>query len=177
VNLTRDERLLGIKSGELRDLVPYQTELGNVGILICLDGFHERAVEQLDRQGCRIVLMPSANPKPWETPPRSGIGMSQEEEWLSQGLGSLIQGRENIGVSINPMSVSSVLGHRDEGRSSAFVNQDRQVRLVPRQSGEPPPSPRHAVAESCRRYPGLEIIASSHGREEAVIFEMIDSTR
>jgi predicted amidohydrolase len=163
VNLTRDERLLGIKPGDLRDLVPYQTELGSIGILVCKDGFHERAVEQLDRQGCQIALMPSANPKPWDKPPRRGAALSQEAEWLSQGLGSLIQGRENIGVSINPMSVSSVLGHRDEGRSNAFVNlkQREPAQLQPGHS---------EVPESYRRYPGLEIVSSSHDREETTVF-------
>ena len=163
VNLTRDERLLGIKPGSLGELTPYRTGLGSIGILICLDGFHDRAVEQLDRQGCRIVLMPSANPKPWGEPPRLGAAVSQEEEWLSQGLGSLIQGRENLCVSINPMSVSSVLGHEDQGRSNAFVNRDSPVRIA---------GPRKEIPEPYRRFTGLGAIASSHEREEAVAFEI-----
>lgn len=105
--------------------------------------------------------MPSANPKPWNEPPRPGAPVSQEEEWLSQGLGSLIQGRENVCVSINPMSVSSVLGHRDEGRSNVFVNRVKPVKVL---------APEKAIPESFRRFPGLAVIASSSDREQTITF-------
>ncbi len=162
INLTRDELLLGIRGGALVELTPYQTDLGAIGILVCKDGFHERAVERLDRQGCRIVLMPSANPKAWTAPPRAGTPISQEKEWLSQGLGSLIQGRENISLSINPMSVSRVLEHSDEGRSNVFVNHARPVLLHSREQ----------FPVEYNGYPGLEIIASRHDCEEILSFSL-----
>jgi len=162
INLTPEEMVLGIKGGSLTELTPYQTDLGNIGILVCKDGFHERAVERLDRQGCRIVLMPSANPKAWMEPPRTGTTISQEKEWLSQGLGSLIQGRENISLSINPMSVSWILEQRDEGLSNVFVNRSRPVLLQSREE----------FPVEYNGYPGLEIVASRHDCEEILSFSI-----
>jgi len=150
------ERRLGVLPGSPRDLNLYHTDLGPIGILLCLDGFHEQAVQLLDRLGCRIVIQPSANPLPWLSPPRRAMAPTQEEQWLGQGLGYLIQGRENIAAAVNPMSVASVLGHRDEGRSSVFLNPARGLGL-----GSPSRLP-----EEYRSYSGLAAIAASCDREE-----------
>jgi predicted amidohydrolase len=159
VRLTAEERRLGIRPGQAAELLPYQTELGKVGILICLDGFHQEAVARMDRLGCQILVQPSANGKSWQRPPRRGTHISQEEEWLSQGLGSLIQGRESIQLAVNPMSVSEVLGHRDEGRSSAFLN----LALGAAARG------RGRLPERYRRYPGLCALAGSCDGEQRVM--------
>ena len=84
------------------------------------------------------------------------MALTQEEQWLGQGLGYLIQGRENIAAAVNPMSVASVLGHRDEGRSSVFLNPARGLGL-----GSPSRLP-----EEYRSYSGLAAIAASCDREE-----------
>jgi hypothetical protein len=157
VYLTAEERLLGISPGSAADLLPCRTELGELAILICLDGFYESLVSRLDSAGARLLIQPSANPVPWEAVLSGGRwysgaraagceGLHQREQWLTQGIGSLIQGRENVGASINPMSVSRILGHLDEGQSSAFRNLGR-------------------VAERC---PAPAAIASSWDREEIV---------
>jgi len=140
--LTAEERRLGIAAGSDAEIAPVATELGPIGILVCLDGFFECMVQRMDAAGARLLIQPSANPVGWHAPMGE---MDQEEEWLSLGLGSLIQGRENVRCSLNPMSVSRILGHNDEGRSSVFVN-----------GGE------------AGRYPGLVSIAASQDREEIV---------
>jgi hypothetical protein len=152
----RSERRLGIRPARPGDPGVYQTDIGRIGILLCLDGFHEAAVQHLDRLGCQIVIQPSANPLPWKRPPRPGIEITQEAHWLAQGLGYLIQGRENIAVALNPMSVSRVLGHRDEGRSSLFLNPAKGV--------ESPSQGR--LPRGFRSYSGLAAIAASCDEEE-----------
>ncbi|RKX85919.1 MAG: hypothetical protein DRP57_02685 [Spirochaetes bacterium] len=122
VNITGDEKKLGIKEGSVEDLFPLHTEIGKIGTLVCLDGFYDSLVARLDNFGCELVIQPSANPKKWLQIPRRGIKITQEEEWLSFGIGGLVQERESIVYALNPMGVSAVFNHRDEGRSSAWVN-------------------------------------------------------
>jgi predicted amidohydrolase len=162
VHPPRAERRLGIHPAPLRDLDVYRTDIGRIGILLCLDGFHEAAVQRLDRLGCEIVVQPSANPLPWRKPPRKGMELSQEAQWLGQGLGYLIRGRENIALALNPMSVSSVLGHRDEGRSNLFLNPAKGVE-TPSQTRLP---------KGDRSHSGLAAIAASCDREEVLTVEL-----
>ncbi len=184
VNLTTDELRLGIKSGDGCELKGYDTDLGRIGILICLDGFYTGAVEALDRDGCEIIIQPSANSVEWNKPPREGVSISQEEEWLEKGLGALIQGRENILLSVNPMSVSSVLGHTDEGKSNAFVNlslADKRgfsIEVDRERDREGIDKTRRVdslrmnrLEEIQKRYRGLSVLASSYNREEIIKFK------
>jgi predicted amidohydrolase len=150
------ERRLGVRAGSLSELQPYYTDLGVVGILLGLDGFHECAVQHLDRLGCRIVVQPSANPLAWERPLRRAAELTQEQQWLGTGLGYLLQGRENLALALNPMSVASVLGQRAEGRSSVFVNPARGLEL----------RGRSRLAEAYRGYSGLAAVAVSCDSEE-----------
>jgi predicted amidohydrolase len=151
--LTTEERRLGISPGCDAEIAPAATELGPIGILVCLDGFHECLVQRMDAAGARILIQPSANPVAWHAPMDA---MDQERQWLSQGLGSLIQDRENIRCSLNPMSVSRILGHDDEGRSSVFANRAGGGRGEWGAEGE------------AGGYPGLIAIAAAHDREEIV---------
>ena len=157
-NLTQAEIRLGIRPGQLKDLSVYDTGIGKVGILICLDGFYRECANQTDRLGCELLLQPSANPRSWDAPPRKGATVSQEQEWLSEGLGSLIQDTENIVASVNPMGVSSVLGHRDEGKSNAFVNAARKVGLAAAQK----------LPGAYTKHLGLAAIAATSDQEEIV---------
>jgi predicted amidohydrolase len=159
--LTAEERRLGISPGCDAETAPVATELGPLGILVCLDGFHEYLVQRMDAAGARVLIQPSANPVAWHAPMGA---MDQEEEWLSLGLGSLIQGRENVRCSLNPMSVSRILGHDDEGRSSVFVNREAAMQGA---SGGAATGTGAEDAEA-GRYPGLAAIASSYDREEIV---------
>jgi predicted amidohydrolase len=156
IHPSRGERLLGMRGATLEEQLPYQTELGRIGILLGTDGFHEAAVQQMDRLGCRLLLQPSASALPWSRPRRRGA-QTREELWLSSGLGRLIQGRENAGLALTAMSASRVLGREEQGRSSVFVNPARGVTLR---------GARRLLPEGYRRYTGLEAIAASCDSEE-----------
>jgi len=158
----RLERRLGIRPARLADLGVYQTDIGRIGVLLCPDGFHETAVQHLDRLGCQIVVQPSANPLPWNQPPKRGPELAQEARWLAQGLGYLIQGRENIAMAVNPMSVSAVLRRRDEGRSSLFLNPAKGVQ-TPSQARLP---------KGYGSYSGLAAIAAACDQEEILSVEV-----
>ncbi len=164
VNLTPDELNLGVSPGDIRESMIYDTKIGRIGIAICLDGFYTGIVETLDRNGCELIVQPSANPLKWKESPRKGTSITQEEEWLGSGLGSLIQGCENIFLSVNPMSVSSVLGHTDEGKSNVFVNTSLVSGDIIRTEG------RWRVKGKYREYKGLAVVASSCREEEIIRF-------
>ena len=75
---------------------------------------------------------------------------------------TLAQGRENISLSINPMSVSWILEHRDEGRSNVYVNRSGPVLLQSREE----------FPVEYNSYPALEIIAFCHDCEEILSFSI-----
>ena len=105
-------------------------------------------------------MQPSANPKEWKKLPRKGAEVTQEEEWLSSGIGKLIQERESIIYALNPMGVSSVFNHRDEGSSSAWVNMNLAVRHAAGKQDD--------LSTYYGKYRGLFRIAESCNREEIV---------
>jgi len=160
IHLSPEERAMGIASAGTAGLLPYQTELGRIGILIGEDGFHERAIERLDRQDCRTVLMPSASARAWRKPVEPGTSTTVEHVWLSRGVGSLIQGRECIALAVNPMSVSWILDRREEGCSHVFINRSNPLRLQTQEN----------FPVEYNGYPGLELIAASHDCEEIFSF-------
>ena len=125
VHLTRDEVLLGIKPWDKIPNDIIDTDFGKMGILICKDGFYEGMVSRLDSLGCRIVFQPSANHGEWSSPLARRPEITQEAEWLSEGLGMLLQGRENLVVGANPMSVSSVHGIAFQGKSNVYRNRSK----------------------------------------------------
>ncbi|NOY07479.1 MAG: carbon-nitrogen hydrolase family protein [Spirochaetes bacterium] len=155
VNITKDEKKLGIRGGRVEDLFPFSTEIGKVGILICLDGFYDSLAARMDNFGCEVVIQPSANPKKWKQEPRRDAEQTQEEEWLSSGIGKLVQGRESIVYALNPMSVSSVFGHADEGLSNAWVNSSLADSVYSMDSAD-------------SGYEGLLSIAENYDKEEII---------
>jgi predicted amidohydrolase len=66
LRLTPLERRAGIAPGETAwDLQPFDTELGRIGIAVCLDGFYRAIIDAYDARGCRYLLQPSANSIDW----------------------------------------------------------------------------------------------------------------
>ena len=160
VHLSREERALRIGRGGLTELIPCRTDLGRIGILIGRDGFHDAPIGQLDRQGCTVAVVPSASRNAWVEPACAGASLSREQQWLSQGPGAMVQGRENIRLAVNPLSVSWILDHREEGRSNVFVNRTNPVRVESREK----------FPVEYNGYPGLEVIASCCDCEEIISF-------
>ena len=160
LRLTALEKRLGLAGGDAtEDLLPYCTELGRLGLAVCLDGFYEDIIARLDMQGTEYVLQPSANSIDWSAllKREGGRQVRQSEEWLSCGIGSLIQGRESILAAYNPMCVTRGYLFSHSGRSTAWVN----CRRVDSQIEEG-----QRAAPETGSYPGLIRIAENKYQEE-----------
>jgi len=109
--------------GPRSEVIPADTALGRVGTLVCFDGFHETLVERYDSLGVDILLKPSYNMHPWNTPWPFDDSKLEGESWLTSGCPSIIQGRENIRYGVNAMMVGAVFEDTAaEGLSSVAVN-------------------------------------------------------
>jgi len=116
------ETRIGFRRGQRSDLVPADTALGRIGILVCYDGFFETLIEHYDGLGAQIIVKPSYNMHPWNTPWAFDGRLKEGEAWLRHGLPSIIQGRENILYGVNPMLVGKILDLEAEGLSSVCWN-------------------------------------------------------
>lgn len=116
------ETRIGFRRGARSDLVPVDTALGRIGILVCFDGFFETLIEHYDGLGAQIVLKPSYNMHPWRAPWAHDRRLEEGEAWFRYGLPSIIQGRENILYGVNPMQVGKILDLEAEGLSNISWN-------------------------------------------------------
>ncbi|GGN04341.1 hydrolase [Thermus composti] len=97
-----------------------ETRAGRVGILICLDAFHEKHLSRLDALGAEVLLQPSANPAPWERPWPPDPMRKEGEVWLASARERLL-GRENLRLLLNPMLNGKLLGLSFEGQSGIYA--------------------------------------------------------
>ncbi|MFW6360824.1 MAG: nitrilase-related carbon-nitrogen hydrolase [Spirochaetota bacterium] len=165
VRLTSLEKRLGLIAGDVaEDLLPYRTELGKVGLAVCLDGFYEDIIARLDMQGTEYVLQPSANSIDWNSllQREDNRQVRQSEEWLSCGSGALIQGRERIIAAYNPMCVTRGLLFSNSGKSSAWIN----CRRAATQAATT------ATTAEVATYPGLIKQAHNEYQEEILYVEL-----
>ena len=116
------EARLGLTPGAVSDLLPMQTAIGNIGVLICMDGFYRSLWERMDGLGTHVLCMPSYEMSHWEQRSWLDPAITQGEQWLRDGMPTLIQGRENIRYGINPMLVGDILGLYAEGRTTVSMN-------------------------------------------------------
>ena len=116
------ERGAGLRLGRLEDLEVVDTRLGRLAVAVCLDGFHGRVLSTLDARGAQLVVQPSANMHPWETPWMPDPRRSEGDAWLGEGLRARLQGRQSLRYGVNPMLVGEAFGLRPRGRSSIFAN-------------------------------------------------------
>jgi predicted amidohydrolase len=108
------------------ELVPVETPLGRVGVLVCWDGFHESLVEHYDGLGIDVLLVPSYNQHLWDGASSYDPAHTEGENWLDTGCPSIIQGRENIRYGVNAMLVGAVFEDMlAEGLSSISRNTGR----------------------------------------------------
>ncbi len=100
------------------DFVPVKTALGNLGVTICFDGFHDAPIEQLDSLGAQILLQPVFFGSPEIRFDGSGSVVPAYEDFI-RGL----QGRENIRFGVSSAFVGEVFPeHRAEGLSFVAAN-------------------------------------------------------
>ena len=123
VNLVPPIENRAFHAADRTGLLPVDTELGRIGIAICYDAFHHSLVEHYDALGTQIILQPSYNEHPWDTPNEANPALKESQVWLEHDLASLIQGRPNIRFGVNPMMVGCNL--RAEGCSSICHNTGR----------------------------------------------------
>lgn len=107
VNLTEFE-LPWFDSGPRSELVPVDTAVGRIGMLVCLDGFHQTLVERYDALGVDILLQPSYNLHEWDGPCSYGAPGTEGENRLLTSCASIVQGRENIQYGIEAFMVGTV---------------------------------------------------------------------
>jgi predicted amidohydrolase len=123
INMTPGFEERVFNSGPLEQVIPADTALGRIGTLVCFDGFHETLVERCDSLGVEILLKPSYNMHPWNTPWPFDESKLEGENWMCTGCPSIIQGRENIRYGVNAMMVGAVFEDTAaEGRSSIAAN-------------------------------------------------------
>lgn len=118
IELEQDQAL-HLDPGSLESLRVFETELGRIGIAICLDCFQDAVVEALERQKAEILVQPSANPGPW-----SG---EQQLDWLNSAYRRVaVERRFRYGV--NPMMNGRIWELEFYGQS-AIVGQGSDTRL------------------------------------------------
>lgn len=112
------ESCLGLARGQLAELHVLQTSVGRVGVPVCLDAFYTSVIDHLDGLGADIVVMPSANPLPWQGRWAVNSSLSEGEAWMKYGLAQQLQNRSHIRYGVNPMLVGQVWDVAFEGCSS-----------------------------------------------------------
>ncbi len=116
------ESAAGLSRGRWQDLQPFRTDLGKVGVAICLDGFYSAVLEQFDGLGAQIVVQPSANHADWQRPWPPDLRISEADAWMRYGLRHMIQQRQTIRYGVNPMMVGEMWDLQAQGRSSIVAN-------------------------------------------------------
>lgn len=117
LRLVPDERKAFLTRGRFGPHV-LKTRLGRIGVLICLDAFHEALVERVDAAGAWLLVQPSANAAAWNGPWSADPSQIEGEVWLREGLAKKLLGRENLRYGINPMLNGDFYDLHFEGKSS-----------------------------------------------------------
>jgi len=100
---------LDVTPGKFDWIKTFHSEIGKLGVAICLDGFKDEVVGELVRQGAEILIQPSANPEGWND--------SLRREW-EKGCLEMVQRFDPLRFGINPMMVGEMFGLVFEGMSS-----------------------------------------------------------
>ena len=121
LNLTNGiESSLGLTRA--RSVTASRTPLGEITTLICLDAFFDSLIASADALGSSVLVQPSANAAPWRGPWSADATRLEGEEWLANGLPTLIQNRTNLRYGVNPMLVGKLFDLTFEGCSSISAN-------------------------------------------------------
>lgn len=143
------ESALGLEKGRLHHLQAIHSELGKLGIAICLDAFYSSVIEQFDSLGAEIIVQPSANHASWYRRWPQDSVLTEGEAWFAHGLLKQVQNRQNIRLGVNPMMVGKLWDLEASGRSSIVAN----TSFYP---------------EANKELPGLLAVAESPFEEEIV---------
>lgn len=92
----------------------------------------------LDRAGAEIVVVPSANPWPWDQPwpiDRQRPQRLRRDQWADEALPAGLKPLQSVAVVINPHLLGSLLDLRFDGLSTIWARDDVAVRLLARAAG------------------------------------------
>jgi len=117
LRLTASEQRAGLQPGRFGPHA-IRTRLGTLGVLICLDAFHEALVERVDAAGAWLLVQPSANAAAWEGPWTADARRVEGQVWLEEGLAAKLTDREHLRYGVNPMLNGRFYELRFEGKSS-----------------------------------------------------------
>ncbi len=119
VNLVpTQEDVVRLSPGRPEELEVVPTPFGQLGTLICYDGFREPhtsgepsfvpAARLLDARGVDIIAQPSANAWPWDGPwafNAPGETQLRREQWFNEGLYSQLAALQRVRYAVNPQLV------------------------------------------------------------------------
>jgi predicted amidohydrolase len=119
VNLVpTQEDVVRLSPGRPEELEVVPTPFGQLGTLICYDGFREPhtsgepsfvpAARLLDERGVDIIAQPSANAWPWDGPwafNEPGEKQLRREQWFNEGLYSQLAALRCARYAVNPQLV------------------------------------------------------------------------
>ena len=119
VNLVpTQEDVVRLSPGSPEELHGVPTPFGQLGTLICYDGFREPhtshepafvpAARLLDARGVSVIAQPSANPWPWDEPwafNAPGEAQLRREQWFNEGLYSQLGALQSARYAVNPQLV------------------------------------------------------------------------
>ncbi|WP_297216991.1 carbon-nitrogen hydrolase family protein [Thermoplasma sp.] len=113
VYLTDLERNIGIDSGSMDDVRPFQLEGIKFGIAISLDAFMPDYISRLYES--RVILQPDANDVKWNSFLENGRW--QPEEWMDSSY-YIAQRIPGVDYAVNPMMIGGFMGINFEGESA-----------------------------------------------------------
>lgn len=114
------EAALNLSSGAFANLAVFETEVGNIGIAICLDSFSDDITNRLAELGANILVQPSANPGPWNE--------WQQTDWL-RSTQLMVGGHERFTYGVNPMLVGRLWDIEFFGQSSIAASMQSEAQL------------------------------------------------
>jgi predicted amidohydrolase len=139
------EDTMGLSPGHKHDLWPVSTPFGQIGTLICYDGFRIAhtpnepgfcpLLEHYDGHGCRIVAQPAANFWPWEdTWTFQGVrgSMKRHEQWVADGLLSQMDQTplKSLQYAVTAQLLGQVFDNRFDGRSQILERNADGARIL-----------------------------------------------
>lgn len=141
---------LDLSPGPLEAIRVFPTEVGRVGIAVCLDAFAPESPvrERLAQLGAEILIQPSANPGPW-TP-------EQQADWLRGAWAATVQ-EGRFAYAVNPMMTGTLFDLAFYGQSALFA---RDPALAPGAQGYRDIGPRPGFLAVAERDDGEEILVA-----------------
>jgi predicted amidohydrolase len=141
VNLVpTQEDVLGLSAASAAELTVIDTDVGQLGTLVCYDGFHEAHTSReptfvpcgpvLDALGAEVVAQPSANAWPWDAPwafNDPGEQQLRSEQWFSEGMARALRDLRSVRYVVNPQLVGDVLDNHFEAPSMILERRDSDI--------------------------------------------------